>query len=91
MHFAILDTGPGFLQWLGEAESLADAVKQMLLESPGCFDDMSPDDDAIHVYSLSSAQAQAVQAWADSDSLRHEFPAPDDGRIYTVAEVRSMV
>ena len=91
MKIAILDTGAGFLQWLGEAESIAAAVLS-LDEIAGDWhaDDAADGDDSLEIYEVSDAEAKAIQAWADSGSKSGGFP-DIEGTTYTVGEVKSML
>lgn len=88
---AILDTGPGFLQWIGEAESIAAAVRSLHKESGDWHaDDAADDDDSLEIYEVSNAEAAAVQAWADSGYKSGEFP-DIEGITYTVGQVQAML
>lgn len=90
---AIFDTGAGFLQWIGEAASVCDALRSLQRDSGDWHPEgLSNDDDDVHVYHLTDEQAMALQAWADAGSRGSEFPhLDDDGQIYTVGEVMAML
>lgn len=92
MHIAIFDVGAGFLQWVGEAESVSEALGKLQGEIGAWIDDADDDDDSIHVYEVSAEQAAILNTWAEENVLGRDRPAlDDDGRIYTVAEVNAML
>lgn len=92
MYVAIFDAGAGFLQWCGAADSIAQAVNTLRANVGDWQAEMAPDQDSIHVYELSAEQAAQVQDWADSGFPASSVPdLEDDGRIYTVAEVRALL
>lgn len=92
MHIAIFDVGAGFLQWVGKAESVSEAVNKLQVEIGAWIDDADETDDSIHVYEVSAEQAAKLDIWANESALGNDRPAlNDDGRIYTVAEVNSML
>lgn len=92
MYIAIFDTGGGFLQWVGEAESVSDALLKLQNEIGSWIEDADEDEDSVHVYEVSAAQAALLDKWAEESSLGRDRPALDnDGQIYTVAEVSAML
>ncbi len=92
MHIAIFDVGPGFLQWIGEAESVKEALAKLQSEVGAWMDDVDEDDDSVHVYEVSAEQAAMLDTWAEeSESGRGRPALDDDGRSYTVAEVNAML
>lgn len=92
MHIAIFDVGPGFLQWIGEAESVDEALAKLQSEVGAWMDDADEDNDAVHVYEVSAEQASMLHTWAEESTPGSGRPAlNDDGRIYTVAEVNAML
>lgn len=90
---AILDTGAGFLQWIGEAQSIAAAVRSLHEESVDWHADDAPDDeDSLEIYEVSIGEAAEIQAWADSGYKSGEFPKiKDEGTTYTVGQVKTML
>lgn len=92
MHIAIFDVGAGFLQWVGEAESVSEALAKLQGEIGTWIDDAEEDDDSIHVYKVSAEQASILDTWAEENVFGSERPAlDDDGRIYSVSEVKAML
>jgi len=90
MHYAIFDTGPGFLQWFGEASSAADAIKLLRSEAEDfVMDAGSSQDEIIVVYELQDAEVRRLdKQLTDGDHIQQRFT--DKGREYTLAEVRKI-
>ena len=99
MQIAIFDTSAGYLQWIGEAEDHAAAVRAMntnvgLWEASADRSDVMDvlDRESLLVMDVTDEQAKALQAWAD-----HGFKSsyyPDDlpnGTTYSSGEVLEMI
>lgn len=92
MHIAIFDVGASFLQWVGKAVNVSEAVNKLQIEIGAWIDDADETDDSIHVYEINGEQAAKLDIWAQESALGNDRPVlNDEGRIYTVAEVNAML
>lgn len=85
MRYAILDTGAGRLQWLGNAESAEDAVRQYA-------GDVSLADETIDdllVGEISDAQSAELSKWWDAGGGGDAFPAGVRLPRYSADDVRA--
>lgn len=90
---AIFDTGAGFLQWIGEADSKEAALRAMCDEVGDWHDvDQNDADDDVRLYFVTEDQAKALRAWSDAGSVSGDFPdLKDEGTIYSIGEVKAML
>jgi len=90
---AIFDTGAGFLQWIGEAASVGAALRALQMDVGDWHPEgPSDDEDDVRVYHLTDDQAMAVESWAEGERRSTDFPQlHDDGRIYSVGEVKALL
>lgn len=94
-RIAIFDTGPGFLQWVGEAPGHAAAIKALhkdvgLWELSVDREEVlqRADDESLLVLDVSDEQAKALEAWADAGSKASAYPEGlPPGVTYTCSEV----
>ena len=99
MQIAIFDTSAGYLQWIGEAEDHAAAVRAMnasvgLWEAAADRSDVlqRAEDASLLVMDVTDEQAEALQVWAERGANSSGYPEGlPDGVLYTCGEVLKMV
>ena len=90
MYYAIFDTGPGFLQWIGEAADIAAAVQALRAQCGELgSDEQDPSEDFIAVYELTEAEHDKLNALIDTDEHIYQDFA-DEGRWLTIGEARQL-
>lgn len=91
MQYAIFDTGPGFLQWMGEALDAHAAIKALHAESNDFdHDDQEPNDAFITVYQLTDQEIAALDdLLSKGEHIYQDFA--DEGQEFSLSQVRQIV
>lgn len=91
MHYAIFDTGPGFLQWMGEAADPLAALKELHAESSDYDnDEQDPTEPFIVVYQLTNQEVTKLDdLLSKGEHIYQDFD--DAGQEFTLSQVRQMV
>lgn len=84
-QFAILDTGAGCLQWIGAADSAADAVRRHA-DDIGLADETI---DELLVGEITDEQAAALNAWWRAGGHASDFPVGVELHTLSADEVRA--
>ncbi|WP_343739658.1 hypothetical protein [Delftia tsuruhatensis] len=90
MQYAIFDTGPGFLQWMGEAADPVSAIKALHEEAKEFgADDQDPGEAFIVIYELQDQEvAKLDELLPKGEHIYQDFE--DEGQEFTLAEVRKI-
>ena len=91
MHFAIFDTGPGFLQWMGEAADPLAAIQELHAES-GEYenDEQDPTEPFIVVYRLTDQEVTKLDdLLSKGEHIYQDFG--DEDNEFTLSQVRQIV
>ena len=70
-HYAVLDTNAGMLQWIGTAESEADALAKLAIEA----NEPELGTDELHVFTLTAEEADEVLDWWENGAPSSKCPA----------------
>lgn len=91
MQFAIFDTGPGFLQWMGEASDPLEAIKELHAESNEYDnDEQDPTEPFIAVYQLTDQEVTLLnELLSKGEHIYQDFN--DEGHEFTLSQVRQIV
>lgn len=91
MQYAIFDTGPGFLQWMGEAADAMGAIRELHAESDE-FDnnEQDPSEPFIVVYQLTDQEVASLDdLLSKGEHIYQDFE--DEGREFSLSQVRQIV
>ena len=91
MYYAIFDTGPGFLQWMGEAENPVAAIKALHKDVEDFnFDDQDPSDECLVLYPLQEEEvAKLDDLLSKGEHIYQDFAS--EGMECSVAQVRQIL
>jgi K+/H+ antiporter YhaU regulatory subunit KhtT len=91
MHYAIFDTGPGFLQWMGEAADPLAAIQELHAESDEYDnDEQDPTEPFIVVYQLTDQEVALLDdLLSKGEHIYQDFN--DEGNEFTLSQVRQIV
>lgn len=91
MHYAIFDTGPGFLQWMGEAADPIAAIQELHAESDEYDnDEQDPAEAFIVVYQLTDQEVTLLDdLLSKGEHIYQDFD--DEGHEFSLSQVRQIV
>lgn len=91
MQYAIFDTGPGFLQWMGEAADPMAAIRELHAESDEYDnDEQDPSEPFIVVYQLTDQEVTSLDdLLSKGEHIYQDFE--DEGHEFSLSQVRQIV
>ncbi|PIG09503.1 hypothetical protein [Comamonas sp. 26] len=90
MQYAIFDTGPGFLQWMGEAADPMAAIRELHAESDEYDnDEQDPSEPFIVVYQLTDQEVTSLDdLLSKGEHIYQDFE--DEGHEFSLSQVRQI-
>jgi hypothetical protein len=91
MHYAIFDTGPGYLQWMGEAADPREAIQALHDEGEDLGDNaLDPSEDFIVVYELQPSEVARIDdLLLKGEHIDQDFAS--EGQEFTWGQVQEIV